>query len=148
MEAFSPSPFTGKGDHTKCGGRGRPPPPPFRRSPSPAAQGRRGLNRKPPDPKAAAKRAALNALRRARRAADKAGVQLSAWEGEFLGSVEQRLNTYGRAFGDPEKGAPGASLSARQGLKLKEISAKAKGKPRGPGKRGFIRRDASPDEVD
>jgi len=45
------------------------------------------VNRKPPDPKAAAKRAALNALRRARRAADKAGVELSEWEGEFLGSV-------------------------------------------------------------
>lgn len=106
------------------------------------------MNRKPPDPKAAAKRAALNALRRARRAADKAGVELSEWEGEFLGSVEERLKTYGRAFGDPEKGAPGASLSARQGVKLKEISAKAKGKPKGLNRRGFIRRHASPGEVD
>jgi hypothetical protein len=104
------------------------------------------VNRKPPDPKAAAKRAALNALRRARRAADKAGVELSQWEGEFLGSVEERLNTYGRAFGDPEKGAPGASLSARQGLKLKEISAKAKGKPKAFKRRGFGRRPASPDQ--
>jgi hypothetical protein len=59
---------------------------------------------------AAAKRAALNALKRARRAADRAGVKLSDWEGEFLGSVEgTRLRTYGRAFADPEKGAPGAS---------------------------------------
>jgi hypothetical protein len=106
------------------------------------------VNRKPPDPKAAAKRAALNALRRARRAADKAGVELSQWEGEFLGSVEQRLETYGRAFGDPEKGAPGASLSVLQGVKLKEISAKAKGKSKGLGRRGPIRRRASPEEMD
>jgi hypothetical protein len=89
------------------------------------------LKRKPPDPKAAAKRAALNALRRARRTAQRAGVELSDWEGEFLGSVEQRLEQYGRAFGDPEKGAPGASLSMLQGVKLKEISAKAQGKPKG-----------------
>ena len=89
------------------------------------------MQRKPPDPKAAAKRAALNALRRARRTAERAGVELSDWEGEFLGSVEDRLKLYGRAFGDPEKGAPGASLSMLQGVKLKEISAKAQGKPKG-----------------
>jgi hypothetical protein len=85
---------------------------------------------KPTDPREAAKRAALNALRRARRAADKAGVELSAWEGEFLDSVSQRVKTYGRAFGDPDKGAPGTSLSVMQGMKLKEISNKAAGKPR------------------
>ena len=83
-----------------------------------------------PDPRAQAKRSALNALRRAQRAADRAGVTLSEWEGEFLGSVAERVSTYGRAFGDPEKGAPGAALSGRQGVKLKEIVAKAKGKPR------------------
>jgi hypothetical protein len=88
------------------------------------------VNRKPPDRKAQARRAALNALRRAKRAAERAGVALSEWEGEFLGSVAERVSTYGRAFGDPEKGAPGAALSARQGVKLKEISAKAAGKPR------------------
>jgi hypothetical protein len=85
------------------------------------------LNRKPPDPRAAAKRAALNALKRARRMADKAGVELSDWEGEFLGSVADRVKTYGRAFGHPEKGAPGQALSALQHAKLKEIAAKAKG---------------------
>ncbi len=84
------------------------------------------MKRKPPNPKEIAKRAALNALRKARRAAERAGVKLSEWEGEFLGSVEARVKTYGRAFGDPEKGAPGASLSALQRVKLKEISAKAK----------------------
>lgn len=79
------------------------------------------------DQRAQAKRAALNALRRARKAAEKSGVALSEWEGEFLGSVEGRVEKYGRAFGDPDKGAPGTSLSLRQAVKLKEIAGKAKG---------------------
>ena len=87
------------------------------------------MKSKPTDQRAAAKRAALNALKRARRAAEAAGVPLSEWEGEFLGSVEGRVTNYGRAFADPEKGAAGAALSTLQGVKLKEIVAKAKGKP-------------------
>ena len=98
------------------------------------------MKRNAPDPRAQAKRSALNALKRARRTADKAGVALSEWEGEFLGSVSERVSTYGRAFADPEKGAPGAALSARQGVKLKEIVAKASGKPRGQMKRGAFRK--------
>ncbi|HUO12707.1 MAG TPA: hypothetical protein VMU37_08125 [Caulobacteraceae bacterium] len=90
------------------------------------------MKRKAPDRKAQAQRAALNALKRARRMADRAGVELSDWEGEFLGSVAQRVSTYGRAFADPDKGAPGQALSMRQGVKLKEIAAKAKGKSRKP----------------
>ncbi|HEY5338910.1 MAG TPA: hypothetical protein VIJ85_11950 [Rhizomicrobium sp.] len=86
------------------------------------------------------KRVALKALRKARLAAEKAGVKLSDWEGEFLGSVEGRLETYGRAFGDPEKGGPHASLSVRQVVKVKEIAAKARGdKPR---KLSFRRRSS------
>ena len=77
-----------------------------------------------------AKRAALAALRRARRKAEAAGIALSDWEGEFLGSVEGRLETFGRAFRDKEKGAAGEALSALQGVKLKEIAAKARGKER------------------
>ncbi|MES2834853.1 MAG: hypothetical protein V4707_09110 [Pseudomonadota bacterium] len=69
----------------------------------------------------------MNALKRAKRAAAKAGVALSEWEGEFIDSVSERVKTYGRAFGDPEKGAPGQALSSMQGRKLKEITAKAKG---------------------
>jgi hypothetical protein len=95
------------------------------------------LKRKPPDLKAQAKRAALNALRRAKRQAERAGVKLSDWEGEFLGSVEDRLKTFGRAFGDPEKGAPGQALSALQQVKLKEIAGKAKGDKPAPARRGF-----------
>ena len=37
------------------------------------------------------------------------------------------MKTYGRAFGDPEKGGPGQALSVMQHVKLKEIGAKAKG---------------------
>jgi hypothetical protein len=99
------------------------------------------LKRAPPDRKEAAKRAALNALKRARRQADRAGVKLSDWEGEFLGSVEDRLKTYGRAFGDPEKGGAGEALSVMQHVKLKEISSKAKGeKKEPPRRRGFARK--------
>ncbi|HEY2033749.1 MAG TPA: hypothetical protein VGH02_08695 [Rhizomicrobium sp.] len=75
-----------------------------------------------------AKRVALKALRRAKKIAETSGVKLSDWEGEFLGSVEQRLETYGRAFGDPEKGPLNSSLSIRQAVKVKEIAAKAGGK--------------------
>jgi hypothetical protein len=98
------------------------------------------LKRQPPDRKAAARRAALNALKRARRLADKAGVKLSDWEGDFLGSVADRVKTYGRAFGDPEKGAPGEALSAMQHVKLKEIAAKAKGEPKAMKRRPFRRK--------
>ncbi|WP_372782492.1 hypothetical protein [Phenylobacterium sp.] len=102
--------------------------------------------RKPPKPidhKAQAKRAALNALRRAQRHAERAGVKLSEWEGEFLGSVTDRLKTFGRAFGDPEKGAPGQALSALQTVKLKEITAKAKGEKKELKRRPFRRKPGS-----
>ena len=98
------------------------------------------MKRKAPDRKEAAKRAALNALKRARRQAERAGVKLSDWEGEFLGSVADRLKTFGRAFGDPEKGAPGEALSALQHVKLKEISAKAKGETKPLKRRPFRRK--------
>jgi len=106
------------------------------------------LKRKPPvSPlearKAATKRAALNALKRARRAADKAGVELSDWEGEFLTEVGERVKTYGRAFGDPEKGAMGEALSILQTVKLKEITAKAKGEKKELKRRPFRRKGDS-----
>ncbi|MDP1874351.1 hypothetical protein [Phenylobacterium sp.] len=104
------------------------------------------MKRKPPDPRAQAKRAALNALKRVQREAARTGVELSEWEGEFLGSVEDRVNTYGRAFGDPEKGAPGQALSALQHRKLKEISAKAKGEKPQMARRGFSRKPREAEE--
>jgi hypothetical protein len=104
------------------------------------------VNRSSPDPRLQARRAALNALRRARRAADRAGVDLSDWEGEFLGSVAARVETYGRAFGDPEKGQAGSALSILQTVKLREIVAKAKGEA-GPGLRRGRRRPLPPGEA-
>jgi hypothetical protein len=74
--------------------------------------------------RARAKRAALRALRKAKKIV--ADVKLSDWEGEFLGSVEERVERYGRAFRDPEKGGPAAALSVLQTLKLKQIARKAK----------------------
>lgn len=57
---------------------------------------------------------------------------MSEWEGEFLDSVSERVKTHGRAFADPELGAPGQALSAMQGRKLKEITKKARGDARKP----------------
>ncbi len=98
------------------------------------------MKRTPPDRKAQAKRAALNALKRVRRQADRAEVKLSEWEGDFLGSVEERVKTYGRAFADPEKGGPGAAFSVLQSVKLKEIAAKAKGEKKDMTRKPFKRR--------
>jgi hypothetical protein len=80
--------------------------------------------------RAAAKRKALRQLRKTKRVAEMAGVKLSDWEGEFLGSVEERVGKYGRAFADPDKGGVGTALSLRQAVKLKEIAAKATGEKR------------------
>jgi hypothetical protein len=87
-----------------------------------------GFKSKNTDSRERARRAALNALKRAKRAADRTQTKLSEWEGEFLGSVEERVKRYGCAFRDPEKGELSASLSLRQAVKLKEIGAKASGK--------------------
>ena len=102
------------------------------------------LKSKSIDSRDRAKRAALSALKRARRAAERTGTALSEWEGEFLGSVAERVEQYGRAFRDPEKGSLGASLSLRQNVKLKEIGAKAKGrdKPRSSWRKKPLRASA------
>lgn len=93
-------------------------------------------------------RRALRRLDRARKAAQEAETpdrELSEWEGEFLGSLEERLETYGSAFNDPDKGNTEEALSARQALKLREIEKKAKGKARKPMARGNgFRRKTAP----
>lgn len=53
-------------------------------------------------------------------------VELSEWEDEFLTSLDERLEKFGRAFADPDLGAMNAPLSLRQGLKVKEIGKKGK----------------------
>jgi hypothetical protein len=52
---------------------------------------------------------------------------LTEWEAEFLEGVEARLNQYGAAFADPEKGAEDAALSVRQNVKIRQLTLKAKG---------------------
>lgn len=75
------------------------------------------------------KRAALRKLRKAAALAEQGlGPELSDWERQFLEEVEQRIETYGSAFADPEKGAEGDALSSLQRIKLKEIDKKARGK--------------------
>jgi hypothetical protein len=47
---------------------------------------------------------------------------------QFLEEVEERIETYGSAFADLEKGAKDEPLSALQKQKLREIDKKARGK--------------------
>lgn len=54
----------------------------------------------------------------------------SGWEREFLTEVEGRLTKYGSAFANLSKGRPDEALSTLQAQKLREIAAKAAGKPR------------------
>lgn len=72
------------------------------------------------------------ALRKLRKAADLAargeGPPLSDWEREFLEEVEQRIEEFGSAFADPEKGNLEDPMSALQTQKLREIDKKARGK--------------------
>jgi len=100
---------------------------------------------KPVDHRAAAKKAAVRALEKAQRIAARTGVKLSDWEDEFLGSVATRVKTFGRAFADPEKGDPRAPLSMMQAVKLKQITAKAKGEVKGDKRRSSpMKRKKSP----
>ncbi len=79
------------------------------------------------------KRAALRKLRRAAtRAAAGTGPPLSDWETRFLEEVDQRIQTYGSAFRDREKGHSEEALSDLQRVKLREIDAKTRGKVRKP----------------
>ena len=83
------------------------------------------------------KRKALRKLRKAALLAEQGlGPPLSDWETQFLAEVEARIETYGSAFADPEKGAKDEPLSALQALKLREIDKKTRGK----GKTGFQQR--------
>lgn len=87
-------------------------------------------------------------MKRAQRQADRTGVQLSDWEGEFLQSVTERVKTYGRAFADPEKDGQGAPFSVLQAVKLKEITAKAKGEKKEFKRKPFKRKGAKAADKD
>ncbi|GJL97087.1 MAG: hypothetical protein DHS20C06_09040 [Hyphobacterium sp.] len=88
------------------------------------------------DPKKTRK--ALRRLAKTRRkvAETKSEDTLSEWEDEFISSVEDRLETYGSAFNDPDKGKLDDALSGLQAAKLREIEKKAEGKDRKPMSRG------------
>ena len=60
--------------------------------------------------------------------------------------MSSRVETYGRAFGDPEKGAAGQALSTLQARKLREIAGKAAGEATAPGpqRRSGFRRSPPP----
>ena len=78
------------------------------------------------------KRKALRKLRRAaERAETEGGPGLSDWEREFVDEVEARVEKYGSAFADPEKGNLDEPLSSLQTQKLKEIDKKSRGKGSG-----------------
>ncbi len=81
-------------------------------------------------------RKALRKLRAAKtRAEAGTGPELSEWEEDFLNSLEARLEQYGSAFSDPEKGDREEPLSVLQAMKVKEIDKKTRGK----GSNGFAR---------
>jgi len=61
---------------------------------------------------------------------------LSEWEDEFITSVGDRLETFGSAFNDPDKGKLDEALSGLQAAKLREIEKKAAGKNHKPMNRG------------
>ncbi len=75
------------------------------------------------------KRKALRKLRKAaERAEAEGGPGLSDWEKEFVEEVGTRVEKYGSAFADPDKGNLDEPLSALQTIKLKEIDKKSRGK--------------------
>lgn len=92
------------------------------------------------------KRKALRKIRKAAMLAEQGlGPPLSDWEKQFLEEVEERIETYGSAFHDPEKGAADEALSSLQHIKLREIDKKARGKAKsGFGSKGGFKRKTSP----
>ena len=92
------------------------------------------------------KRKALRKIRKAAMLAEQGlGPPLSDWEKQFLEEVEERIETYGLAFHDPEKGAADEALSSLQHVKLREIDKKARGKAKsGFGSKGGFKRKSTP----
>lgn len=86
-------------------------------------------------------RKALARVRRTLRKKDtlEGDAALSEWEDEFIDSLEERLEKFGSAFADPEKGEISEALSYRQTAKLREVEKKARGKARKPMKRSSFK---------
>ncbi len=92
------------------------------------------------------KRKALRKLRKAAMLAEQGlGPPLSDWEKQFLEEVEERIEKFGSAFHDLDKGASDEALSALQHVKLREIDKKARGKGKsGFGNKGGFKRKSAP----
>ena len=98
------------------------------------------------------KKAKARAARKAQRKLEKLSQTLKQsgaltdWEEEFSESVGERLEKYGSAFHDPEKGSPADALSFSQKKVLSALGKKVRdgkqpGKPRGlKPKKGFGRK--------
>ena len=81
---------------------------------------------------------ALRKLRKAKsRAESEDGPGLTDWEKDFFEGVEERLETYGSAFSDPEKGNLDEALSARQTFIVREIDKKSRKNKGGMKRSGF-----------
>lgn len=76
-------------------------------------------------------RKALRKLRKAKARAEAEGIDLSDWEAEFVEGVEERLETYGSAFADPNLGQSDAALSNAQTEILRQLERKSRGKTGG-----------------
>lgn len=74
-------------------------------------------------------RSALRKLQKAKADLEKLG-EITEWEEEFAGSVEERLEKFGSAFVDPMKGAPSDALSRLQKQVLSQMRKKARDKGR------------------
>ncbi|MEZ6028784.1 MAG: hypothetical protein R3C46_03440 [Hyphomonadaceae bacterium] len=76
------------------------------------------------------KRKTTKALRKLRRAADRAteqgGPGLTTWEKDFVEGVSGRLEKYGSAFRDPAKGRLEEALSSRQAHVVRVIDKKSR----------------------
>ncbi len=81
----------------------------------------------------ARQRAARNAQRKIERLSKKLADEgkLTDWEEEFAGSVTERLDKFGSAFQDPQKGRPADALSFSQKKVVAALKKKSKTKENG-----------------
>lgn len=91
---------------------------------------KRPTSKRPTSKREVDKRKTTKALRKLRRAADRAkeegGPGLTTWEQEFVEGVSVRLETYGSAFRDPAKGRLEDALSNRQAHIVRVIEKKSR----------------------
>lgn len=99
-------------------------------TPEPAKKGKDHREKRKAVLDSAARRSLRRIERLVRASAAEGGIT-TEWENEFLADVHERLNRFGRAFADPEKGSLEFATSIRQTVKLKEIRRSIKRKAKG-----------------